>query len=360
MIIDLNGIDRDNFQVKEGVFCNEKAFLVTPNHIGTKFTQKNKIFRSSIWSENGELLSGGLKKFMNAHQEPEEFPLPKNLNNTTCVNKEDGSCLLINKRNGILNCRTRGAFGIGHLLNSFEIDILKEKYSLAFDNPLLNNEDCTFIYEWVSPHNVIVVKYHEVDMYLLNIVKHSNYSYYTQDEVSEIAKEYVLKRPETFSYKTLEDLINDVQLWEGKEGVCLYHTQDSEIHKIKSLKYLKLHSLKSELNSQEKLIELFLDCGATNYNDFYNYIANNLDFEIAEHHRGSISKICEANKEVNKILDHMKGFVLSLQGMSRKEQAIKITSSYGPTNRGSFAFALLDNKELENRQLKKLFFQVLK
>lgn len=123
-----------------------------------------------------------------------------------------------------------------------------------------------------------------------------------------------------------------------------------------------IHSIKSGLNTEEKIIDLFLKSKATNYNEFYAYVADNIDFEVAEFFKGKISNICDASKEVKKILDHMDKFVLSLKGLSRKEQALKINSSYGGSknNRAAFLFTKLDGKELENKQIKKLFFQVMK
>lgn len=360
MIIDLNSIDEENFLVREGKFCGEDAILVNPNHIGTKFTQKNKIFRSSIWSKDGELLSAGLKKFVNAHENPENFPTPTSLKDSSAILKIDGSTLIINKRNGILNCRTRGAFDVSQQPNAYEIQVLQEKYPFAFDNPLLNNEDCSFIFEWVSPENVIVVKYPEPDIYLLNIVKHSNYSYHKQQELDLIAQEYELKRPITYYFHTLEQMTLEVKDWKSDEGIVLYHSGHQECHKYKAGRYLAIHSIKSSLNTTEKLIDLFLQSGATNFSEFFKYIEENIDFEVAKHFQGEISNICDAYKEVKKILDHMDKFVLSLKGLSRKEQALKITSSYGPTNRGAFLFTILDGKQLENKQIKKLFFQVMK
>ena len=63
MRIDLSTIDAEQFQIKPGIFCGLDAILVIPNHIGTKFTQANKIFSSSIWSKTGELLSASFPKF---------------------------------------------------------------------------------------------------------------------------------------------------------------------------------------------------------------------------------------------------------------------------------------------------------
>lgn len=359
MIIDLNSIDRKRFDLKGGVFCGIKSYLVTPLH-GIKFKRKEENFRSSIWTEDGELLSAGFKKFCN-HLENPEFPSPDSLIGTSIINKEDGSLLCINKHNGILNCRTRGSFGISHLLNGYEVEILKEKYPFAFDNPILNEENCTFLFEWVSPTNIIVLKYPEPDMYLLNIVKHSNYSYYFQDQLDIIAKEYELKRPTRYKFDNLNDLIKNIEIWDDREGVCLYHKNNNDITKIKASRYLLIHSLKSDLNNREKLIDLYLQSGATNYNEFFDYVSTNIDYEVAKHFQGQISDICDARKEVDKILDHMSVFVSRLGGMNRKEQAAKIFSSYGKdSNRASFVFQKLDNKELDNKQLKKLYFQVMK
>jgi len=360
MIIDINSIDMDQFQVKEGIFCGEESILVTPNHIGTKFTQKNKRFRSSIWNKSGELLSASLMKFVNAGERPEDFPLPSSLKNTKAMLKIDGSTLIITKRNGILNCRTRGAFDVEQQPNSYEISILQEKYPLAFDNELLDSEQYSLIFEWVSPVNVIVVKYPEPDMILLNIVKHSNYSYFTQNEIDSFAEQYGLQRPSMFYFDTIETLRDQVYQWDTNEGVVLYHSNDQECHKFKAAKYLYIHSIKSSLNTEEKLIDLFLTSKTNNYNEFFDYIATNIDYEVAQHFRGQLSKICDANKEVMNILDGMQNFVNNIQNMTRKEQALKITSAYGKTNRASFVFCLLDGKELDNKAKKKLFFQVLK
>lgn len=359
MIIDIKNIDKERFNVKDGLFCGQKSYLVTPS-CGIKFKKKEEIFRSSIWSDEGELLSAGFKKFCN-YQENNEYPSPDSLLGTSIVNKEDGSLLCVNKHNGILNCRTRGSFGISHLLNGYEIDVLKDKYPFAFDNPILNEEHCTFLFEWVSPDNVIVLKYPEPDIYFLNIVNHSNYSYFAQDDLDVIAQEYELKRPIRYKFEDLESLIKNIEIWDNREGVCLYHKNNNDITKIKASRYLLIHSLKSDLNNKEKLIDLYLQSNTTNYNDFFNYISINIDYEVAKHFQGQISEICDARKKVDKILDHMDNFVLNLKGMSRKQQAEKIISSYGKgNNRASFVFQKLDNKKLDNNQLKKLYFQTMK
>ena len=55
MQINFSDYDLSEFIIKEDLFCGIPAKLIVPNHIGTKFNQKNKIFRSSIWDLNGKL-----------------------------------------------------------------------------------------------------------------------------------------------------------------------------------------------------------------------------------------------------------------------------------------------------------------
>ena len=74
MQINFSDYDLSEFIVKEDLFCGIPAKLIIPNHIGTKFNQKNKIFRSSIWDLNGKLLSASYPKFVNMFENPDNFP----------------------------------------------------------------------------------------------------------------------------------------------------------------------------------------------------------------------------------------------------------------------------------------------
>ena len=358
MVINLQDIDTEKFYIKDGEFCGEPAKLINP--IGNiKFDQKNKKFRSSIWSTHGELLSASFKKFVNYGENEENFPSPKSLLKTNALLKCDGSTLIVNRRNGLLNTRTRGTFNTSTLENGWEIEYLIDKYPTAFDNEKLNVGNCSFIYEWCTPTNIIVVKHEEPKIVLLNIIKHEDYSYYTQDELDSVAEELNLLRPTRYNFDSMESLISSVKLWEEDEGICLYHSNDQEITKIKADKYLFIHSMKFELNTIEKVIDLFLKSECTNYNEFYEYVCVNIDYEVAQFHISNISRVCDARKEVLRILDGMKSYIDKLSGMTRKEQAAKILSSYGSTNRSGMVFTLLDGKTLNNEQLKKLYFQVL-
>jgi hypothetical protein len=134
------------------------------------------------------------------------------------------------------------------------------------------------------------------------------------------------------------------------------------LHKVKGAWYLKLHYLKSELSNIEKVLDVWLEQGMPDYQTFYNYIFTTFDFELAEQIKGTISRIVDGKKEVNKIVDGMNDFVNNrLRSLpSRKEQAQLVISSYGETNRAAFVFKLLDGKSFGKDEYKKLLFQVLK
>jgi hypothetical protein len=132
------------------------------------------------------------------------------------------------------------------------------------------------------------------------------------------------------------------------------------LHKLKSAWYLAIHRLKSDLSSIDKTIDVWFSFGKPSYEEFYQRIFNQFDFELAEYCKGYASKICDASKEVVKIIDGMKKFVEKIKILTtRKDQALEIIQTYGKTNRASFVFQLLDERELNDEQFKKLMFQII-
>jgi hypothetical protein len=96
--------------------------------------------------------------------------------------------------------------------------------------------------------------------------------------------------------------------------------------------------------------------------DFQKYLNDAFDFEIASMAYGDCSRICDANKTVEAILEGMRAVVARLAGRPRKDQAIEIINSYGgeKNNRAGMVFKMLDGKEITGEDYKKLFLQILK
>ena len=208
----------------------------------------------------------------------------------------------------------------------------------------------------------IVLKYDNCpDIYLIGAISHEDYSLIPQHVLDNYASLFKVKRPKYYKFDSLQECANAIKSLEGVEGVCLYYNNDQNIIKLKSDWFLKLFHMKSELASIEKVIDLFLQLNRPSFIGFYDFVARNLDFEIANQVRGELSRVCDADKEVNEILLGMKKFLEKIINLpTRKEQAKIIIESYGNTNRASFVFKLLDKKNLDKDDIKKLLFQVLK
>jgi hypothetical protein len=174
-----------------------------------------------------------------------------------------------------------------------------------------------------------------------------------------VAMKLNLDRPETFTFRSTEDLIASVEQWKGKEGVCVYSKNGQEIHKVKGQQYLRCHYFKSNATF-ENTVDLFFEFGQPSYQDFQSKLVEVFDWECANMVLGFTSTICDGFKEVNSIVSYMKEFVEPMKSLSRKEAAQKIIGSYSTTNRASYCFQLLDGKELDKDALKKLLYQVTK
>jgi len=370
MKINLDTIDREQFMVNQHILNGEVLWLVQPQHIGCKWTQDTKHFRSSLWSNDGELVSAGFPKFTNWGENPDNFPLPTSLKGTTVVEKVDGSLLIVSKYKGQFILRTRGTSNATMLDNGHELEVFKEHYLpkliqfIEFDcGSPMETWTISFLFEWVSPEQKIILSYGEQpDWYLVGAIGHADYSISPQAMLDGLADEAEFKRPVTYDFPSLEQLITDVEAWKGKEGVCVYSKNGQTIHKVKGAWYLALHRMKEALASFDKVVDVWYSQGEPAYQVFEKNITEQFDYELWQQVLGEASRICDGAKEVQKVVDGMTAFVKnSLRSLpSRKEQAIKVIDSYGITNRASFVFKLLDGKELGSEDRKKLLYQVLK
>ena len=366
MKLDIQKIDRTQFMVHHFHSLNgEIVHLIQPQHIGTKWTQDNKHMRSVVVNYDGEVISASFPKFTNWAENPDNFPVPNSLKHCTVVEKLDGSTLIVSKYNGQYILRTRGTVDASTMANGFELELFKEKILFPLAKNIGNigeTWEFSILFEWVSPINKIVLNYgDEPDWYLVGMIWHGDYELHSQSDLDDFAKQHNLKRPATYTFSDVNDLLQNVEEWKGKEGVCVYSKNDQSIHKVKSSDYLIKHRFKSEA-TLENTLDLYFSYGKPLYQEFESKLTETFDYECFEMVRGYASQICDASKEVNKIVDGFKSFIDNqLKVLStRKEQAQKVISSYSESNRSSMIFSLLDGKTLTADQHKKLFWQVLK
>lgn len=354
MNVNISQIDVKNIAIHEKQIGNDTVYLVHGKP-GTNWNQNNLIFRSSVWDKNGNLISASFKKFFNWDECPDLDPKPLYISNCQLIEKIDGSTLILSKFNNNLITRTRDTVDVSFCDNYNEIDFFKKKYPKAFDVC----QERSYIFEWVSPKHSIVLNYSQPDIYLTAVIEHYDYSMWSQEKLDALATSIGVKRPRIFKFATINEMIDAVKEFKGIEGICVYYNHGQNIRKVKSAEYLLLHHFKSDLNLGN-VLDMYLRYCQPKYNEFIESIAKEFDWECAQYVKGLASKVCDASVEVNRIIDSMKKFSDSVRGISRKEAAEKIISSFGKTSRSSFVFGFLDNKQLNNDSLKKLYFQVLK
>ena len=362
MKIDLSQIDTEQFMVHPHVVDGQTLFLVQPCHIGAKWTQANKHLRSSVWDADGNLVSAGFPKFTNWGENPEHFPVPQSLKDTQVVEKIDGSLLIVSRWMGRWILRTRGTVDATKLDNGHELELFKQTILPKFSTPL-DDMRKSFLFEWVSPNQRIILNYgNSPAWYLVGAVYHDNYTLETQGVLDTWAKDLDLLRPPSYTFPSIADLMAQVEAWKGKEGVVIYSKHGQAQHKAKGLWYLALHRMKEALASFDKVVDVWYEQGEPSYPDFEKAITDQFDFELWSQIRGEASRICDATKDVARIIAGMEKFVAEkLKPLpTRRDQAQLTIASYGPTNRAAFVFKILDGKGLVADDRKKLLYQVLK
>lgn len=361
MRINLQDINQEDFRIITSEIAGDRVYLVNPLRVGVTWTKENLILRSSMWNDAGEPVSLGFPKFFNWEEHPHLGPAPGNLKDCNIVEKIDGSCLIVSFYKKQCIIRTRGTFNLDGFPTQSEITELKNRYPVVFDATKWT-DSWSYIYEWCSPANQIIIKHEQPELYLIGMIFHKDYRLEPQVFLDAFAKVHHIPRPRRFSFTSIEDMIQGVEALDGQEGICVYYNFDQQIRKVKSPWYLALHRLKSELGSIERVIDLYFTYNKPTFQEFMDRIISQFDYETLTFARGHISNICDGMKQVNEIVEGMKRFVGKIKGFhaTRKEQAEVILNSYGKTNRASFVFMLLDGKELDNNAIKKLLYQVLK
>ncbi len=360
MKIDVSNIDREQFNVKESVIAGESCSLVFPKKIGAIWDRSNLILRSSIWNSEGELISAGYRKFFNWDEQPSLVKIPYETKKLKFLEKIDGSLLSVSKYKGQLIVRTRGTSDAEDLGTGGEIELFMSKYPLAFQ---FEEETAPYsrIFEWTTPNNRIVIDYgSDPELWLTGKIFHSDYSYEQQEILDKEAARLGVKRPKTYQFDTIDQMISTVEAFKNIEGVCVYFNRGQDIRKVKGADYLMKHRFKSNATFDNTLA-LFVGFGRPSFKDFEFKLIEMFDYECYSMVRGFASKICDSYREVQTIIASMERFVAEVRLLpSRKEQADKIIQSYGNTNRSGFVFGLLDNKPIDDDGIKKLIFQVNK
>lgn len=361
MNIDINSVDIKNFNKKVKFIpeVGENLTLISPKLEGTEWDNGNLIYRSSIWGEEGNLVSAGFPKFFNWGEKSNVSPPPTNLNNVKIVDKFDGSLLIVSKYKCHYIIRTRRTFDVDVHDNSAEIDLFKINIL-----PLLDNGNDTwnysYLFEWLSSNYKIIISYGDTPLFkLIGKVNHTDYSLATQDYLDSFAQNKNIGRPKVYNFNDTEELIKVVSSWKGSEGVIVYSSNDQVLHKVKSLWYLSLHRMKSDIASTEKVLLVWNSLGRPDYNTFYKYIHDTFDYELAEFAKKDIIRITEASIKLNNTIEEINYLITNIS-KDRKEAAKIIQERYPNKIIQSIAFNVYSQKNInEDLYLKAMDYFLL-
>lgn len=349
--------------------------LIVPDFgVGSRgWNKDNKWCRSLHVDKNGRPISVGLPKFLNLSEGNEQNGLRVDVydllkaNDLVATLKLDGSLIIRYVRDNQVCFRTRGSLGVG--LECWEYDLVdfKKRYPKLFDPNIL--PDQSFLMEYISPDNQIVLKYDSPDLVAIGCVsfdkdrrwEDSNFKLRNIHDVELIAMEFGLSVVEYFSIETpqqCQTFIDDIVKNKDIEGFVVRFDSDQRLVKIKSSQYVKLHALKSNLDTLH-MIDVWLESGRKDFKHFRDYFEGLYDFETFQYALPVISSMFDGIHETNKQIDHVTNFVLFNKNLPRKEFAILSQQRFNDLNL-AMCFSLLDDKGIDDKMMKKLIAQKTK
>ena len=350
--------DRESFDYKECMICGDLCWLIKPRSIGVKWTSENARFRSVIVRQSDNLvISQGFRKFVNFHETPSFEPW-NNLWPVEARHKIDGSLLIVSKYKGELIVRTRGTIDARQMSNGHEIDLLITKYLRTFNNGWIDSERHSFLFEWTTPTNIIVIREDvEPTLRLIGIIDHVSARYENQGTLDVVAELLGVLRPLPYDFKNVNECRSEVMPWKGKEGVVIYSPCGQILKKFKAVEYNDMHRLAAGMSTIGGILETYLN-GPEYFNTieaFRNYIEKTADFEIAERNMPFIERVIDAHERVMNDIEKGQVFVdvmlASSRTMTIAEQAQYIIKHLDPYPR-IFAFSHLRRRPIEKHLIK--------
>lgn len=268
---------------------------------GTLFDEKGgKEVRGVMFDlDSGKIVSRPFHKFFNLGEGRCEVSMDeiKSLNNYRILDKLDGSMIAISLYKGELLIKTRGTIHSKQAQDAKAWLIENGLYQVLLDNM---EEDTTYIFEWISPYNTVVIPYDKSDLVLLAVRDNKNGNYYSRDYLVEFSLECGLSLVKEKDNISLEELVELMKTEQGKEGYVVI-LDDGRMFKIKNDWYTSLHRAISYMRERD-IVNLILE---NNIDDIKSKMVQNglkIDY-IEEIERDVIERLNNIHNEVHKELE---------------------------------------------------------
>jgi hypothetical protein len=345
------------FNIVPNKFCGLDCYLITPE-VDAKWNKNNLFYRSLITDKEGNVLSSGFPKFFNYGEKPDCYPDPEEFNDWRYEDKIDGSLLIADYVNDTFSMRTRGTVSYTFQENAKDFELLTDKYPKVV-NFLKENQHLSLLLEIVTPNNVIVVRPQQIEFYLIGAINKAGMVVVSPNDLTDIWRKIgPIPFPESYNFlntNNLSEISQTIKQWKGKEGIVISYNNGQNRIKLKSDWYVWLHRIKSQLSSTNNLIDFYIEKQLPDFEHFYEMIEIEFDYEIAVQLKEEIEKICDSGELSKKYIDNILDMIHDIRKVqTRKEQAEMIIRNYKENS--SYAFSILDNKEITKPQWIKLIY----
>lgn len=309
-IIDFTTIDQSD----SGFAVSERGdfILIVPRKTKFKWETHELHLRSLLCRKNGEVVSAGMKKFLNygeaawsdakfhaamKHPDASRLRFPE---------KMDGSLVLVSFIDGHIHMRTRGNHDLGDFTDAI-MQLWYEKYPKALaklamrfqeDGP---NGNMTWLFEYVAPDNQIVIRYPDPELFYLGAVDLRTLEFLCGPESNPLDMPTPKFHELPYEPARCCALVNT---WPSDhEGVVAWFTaiddQRITLTKIKSDAYRRLHTLRFRMQGRVGKLAYLL--GITTMEEAPDCLATlGVDFEAQAFIADELQEYCARYRTARK------------------------------------------------------------
>lgn len=303
-------------------------------HIQGLWNDVNRQARGIIFRDDGTIVARPFSKFFNLNERTETMVdnLPWH-EDVEIFEKVDGSCGIGYIVNDVWRLATPGSMESDQAIKGSQM-FSNLSYNLAH-----LPTDCTPVFEIIYPENRIVVDYDgQRFLSLLAIFEHNGQEWHPS-RVDQIAAKCGFRRPRRYNLS----LRGEIPFEENSEGYVARFSSGLRV-KVKSPAYLRIHRLLNHM-SPKGVIELIRGSEyRTTVKDLPQNIQRDFD-DIRAYVQGLHNSIVH---EAEDCFNFMLGKLGRFPNVTRKDYALFIQANV-PVELTGFVFALLDNKEIEDK-----------
>lgn len=269
-VLDVSAVDRSEFKV----VSQDGLHLVCPKKNKWDWSDDERLLRSIVVNDKGEVVSCGFPKFGNYGEfQDDTEALNQALASGAPVffsHKEDGSLCIRSVINGKVVMRTRGTMFGGDDMEDGTPSfgkrfrkVAEEKYPILLDPSYCCCE--SLLFEYVAPTNTVVVRYRDDDLIFLGAMAHYQLTPFVWDTIQSMAGDRGFNLVEL--KKLPRDpvaMLEEIKDWRT-EGIVARCDGSKVMVKVKSAYYLANHRMKFSMNY--KTIVEFIDTSGVRSED---------------------------------------------------------------------------------------------